>query len=79
MDELVRNAMKSTTYKIGKEGPDAPNEKLTTQITYHNMRPHEEDEKPKVDKNSRRCDPDNPNRQIAVGFGYGPEKGTYEH
>ena len=29
--------------------------------------------------NSRRCDPMNPNRLKAVGFGYGSEKGTFEH
>lgn len=33
----------------------------------------------KVDKNSRRCDPENPNRILTVGFGFGSEKGTSEH
>lgn len=40
---------------------------------------HKGEDPPKVDKNSRRCDPENPNRAKAVGFGFGSEKGTYEH
>lgn len=37
-----------------------------------------EEEIPKFDKNSRRCDPDNPNRILTVGFGFGWEKGSQE-
>ena len=33
----------------------------------------------KGDRNLRRADPDNPNRILTVGFGFGSEKGTSEH
>ena len=68
--------MKTTTYKIGKEGENAPNEKISSTETYHTIKQHIEDEPPKFDKNSRRCDPDNPNRVLTIGFGFGWEKGT---
>lgn len=66
--------MKTTTYSIGKKGHDAPNEKVSSHQTYHV--PIKEEEPPKFDKNSRRADPENPNRILTVGFGHGAEKGT---
>lgn len=43
------------------------------------MKAIHEKEEPKIDKNSRWCDPENPNRIKTIGFGFGAEKGTYEH
>lgn len=68
--------MKTTTFKIGKEGESAPNEKISSTETYHNIKQHIEDQPLKYDKNSRRCDPENANRILTVGFGHGWEKGT---
>lgn len=79
IDQGVHKLMKTTTYSIGKKGGDAPNEVNTMNQTHHSLKVHKEDDPPKVDKNSRRCDPDNPNRAKAVGFGFGAEKGTHEH
>jgi hypothetical protein len=31
------------------------------------------------DKNSRRADPNNPNKSVVIAFGKGAEKGNYEH
>lgn len=79
LDQSVHKFMKKPNYSIGKKGSGAPNEVLSSNMTYHTQRQHVEDEPPKVDKNSRRGDPDNPNRILTVGFGFGSEKGTYEH
>jgi hypothetical protein len=79
IDEGVHRLMKTTTYSIGKKGDDAPNEINTTSQTHHTLKVHKGEDPLKVDKNSRRGDPANPNRAKAVGFGYGAEKGTYEH
>ena len=79
LDASVHKFMKKPNYSIGKKGQDAPNEKISSSMTYHTERQHIEDEPPKVDKNSRRCDPENPNRVLTVGFGFGSEKGTHEH
>ena len=79
IDEGIHKLMKTTTYSIGKKGDDAPNEVNTTNQTHLTQKVHKGEDPPKVDKNSRRCDPANPNRAKAVGFGYGAEKGTYEH
>ena len=78
-DKGIQKLMKTTTYTIGKQGSDAPNEVNTTNQVHLTQKVHKDEEPPKVDKNSRRCDPQNPNRAKAVGFGYGSEKGTYEH
>lgn len=72
----VHKLMKTTTYSIGKKGYDAPNEKFSSNQTYHTSDVHLEDSPPKFDKNSRRADPSNPNRVITVGFGHGAEAGT---
>jgi hypothetical protein len=72
----VHKLMKTTTYSIGKKGVDAPNEKFSSNQTYHTANVHIEDAPPKYDKNSKRADPSNPNRVLTVGFGYGAEKGT---
>jgi ribosomal protein L30E len=79
IDEGIHKVMKTTTYSIGKKGEDAPNEINTTNQTHLTQKVHKGEDPPKVDKNSRRCDPENPNRAKAVGFGFGSEKGTYEH
>jgi hypothetical protein len=79
IDEGIHKVMKTTTYSIGKKGSDAPNEVNTTNQVQLTQKVHPGEEPPKIDKNSRRCDPENPNRAKAVGFGYGSEKGTYEH
>jgi len=79
IDEGIRRLMKTTTYTIGKQGEDAPNEVNTTNQTQLTQKVHAGEDPPKVDKNSRRCDPENPNRAKAVGFGYGSEKGTHMH
>ena len=68
--------MKTTTYSIGMKGLDAPNEKFSSNQTYHTANVHKEDSPPKYDKNSKRADPLNPNRILTVGFGYGNEGGT---
>ena len=70
--------MKTTTYSIGKKGMDAPNEKFSSNQTYHTDAVHIEDEPPKFDKNSRRADPLNANRVLTVGFGHGAEAGLKE-
>lgn len=72
----VHKLMKTTTYSIGKKGLDAPNEKFSSNQTYHTADVHVEDSPPKFDKNSRRADPANANRVLTVGFGFGAEKGT---
>jgi hypothetical protein len=79
LDQGVHRFMKKPNYSIGKKGHDAPNEKVSSNNTYHTQRQHDEDEPPKVGKNDRRCDPENPNRILTVGFGFGSEKGTFEH
>jgi len=68
--------MKKTTYSIGEQGSDAPNERTTTKEFSHNIFVQQNEEPQKFDKNSRRADPSNPNRKLTVGFGYGAEKGT---
>lgn len=78
MDMGVHKLMKTTTYKIGKAGADAPNEKFSSKQTFFTNKLAEEKDKPKYDKNSRRSDPANPNKVITVGFGHGAEKGTVE-
>lgn len=70
--------MKTTTYQIGKKGADAPNEKVSSHQAVFTTKVHPDEEPPQVDKNSRRCDPANPNRVMTVGFGHGAEKGTKE-
>ena len=58
--------MKTTTYKIGQNGHGAPNEKISSMETFNTdfiNKLNSEEEIPKFDKNSRRCDPDNPNRE----------------
>jgi hypothetical protein len=69
--------MKTTNYRIGKEGENPPNETMSTQMTTHV--PLGTDPQKKGDRNLRRADPDNPNRILTVGFGFGAEKGTSEH
>jgi len=76
LDKGVHKVMKTTTYTIGKEGEDAPNEKLTTKDAIHNIEVQKKDQPPGYEKNSRRADPSNPNRTLTVGFGFGAEKGT---
>lgn len=74
--------MKTTTYQIGKEGKMAPNEKTSSNQQHFVPKLEKEEElngPPKFDKNSRRCDPENANRIMTVGFGHGAEKGTVEH
>jgi len=79
IDEGIHRLMNTTTYTIGKQGEEAPNEVNTTNQTQLTQKVHKGEEPPKVDKNSRRCDPENANRAKAVGFGYGSEKGTHVH
>lgn len=67
--------MKKPNYAIGKKGDDAPNEKETSTNTFHKEIPDDG----RRDKNDRRADPSNPNKVLTVGFGFGSEKGTYEH
>jgi hypothetical protein len=43
MDKNVHKIMKTTTFKIGKEGESAPNEKISSTETYHNIKQHIED------------------------------------
>jgi hypothetical protein len=38
MDKNVHKVMKTTTYRIGKEGENAPNEKISSTETYHNIK-----------------------------------------
>ena len=77
MDLGVHKLMKTTNYRIGKEGENPPNETMSTQMTTHV--PLGTDPQKKGDRNLRRADPDNPNRILTVGFGFGAEKGTSEH
>lgn len=73
--------MKTTTYKIGQNGHGAPNEKISSMETFNTdfiNKLNSEEEILKFDKNSRRCDPDNPNRVLTIGFGFGWEKGSLE-
>lgn len=82
IDLGVHKVMKTTTYQIGKEGKMAPNEKTSSNQQNFVPKLQKEEElngPPKFDKNSRRCDPENPNRVLTVGFGHGSEKGTVEH
>ena len=65
--------MKKTTYQIGKEGRNAPNEKFSTHRTLYT------DTNPEAPEGGRRSDPNNPNKKLALGFGYGCEKGTEIH
>ena len=75
-DQEVVKEMKSTNYKIGKEGNDAPNEKQTTNKTqFANTERHLKEEPRDI---SRRADPNNPNRVLSFGFGFGAETGTKE-
>lgn len=76
LDKGVHAIMKKTTYSIGEQGLDAPNEKTTTKELVHNIQVQQNEQPSKFDKNSRRADPSNPNRTLTVGFGYGAEKGT---
>ena len=78
LDLGVHKVMKTTTYSIGKKGLDAPNEKLSSNQGEFTTKVHADEEPPQVDKNSRRCDPTNPNRVMTIGFGHGAEKGTKE-
>lgn len=78
LDLGVHKVMKTTTYQIGKKGEDAPNEKMSSNQAVFTTKVHPDEEPPKVDKNSRRCDPANPNRVMTIGFGFGSEKGTKE-
>ena len=78
LDLGVHKVMKTTTYQIGKKGTDAPNEKTSSNQAVFTTKVHPDEEPPKVDKNSRRCDPANPNRVMTIGFGFGSEKGTKE-
>ena len=76
LDLGVHKVMKTTTYQIGKEGAAAPNERTSSHQAVFTTKVHPDEEPPKVDKNSRRCDPTNPNRVMTIGFGFGSEKGT---
>lgn len=76
LDLGVHKVMKTTTYQIGKQGGDAPNERTSSHQAVFTTKVHPDEEPPTVDKNSRRCDPTNPNRVMTVGFGFGSEKGT---
>ena len=78
LDKGVHKLMKTTTYQIGKEGKDRPNEISTQNQIFHSEKVHKEEESPLYDKNSRRADPLNKNRILTVGFGHGAEKGTKE-
>lgn len=78
IDDKIVKIMKKTTYSIGKKGRDAPNEVSTTNQTHLTDKLPQSEKKVSLD-NPRRCDPENPNRIKTVGFGYGSEKGTYEH
>ena len=78
LDLGVHKVMKTTTYQIGKEGSAAPNERQSSNQAVFTTKVHADEEPPQVDKNSRRCDPTNPNRVMTVGFGHGAEKGTKE-
>ena len=66
--------MKTPNVKIGKLQEMGPNEVNTTNQTHLTDEVHKGNDIP----NLRRCDPQNPNRLKAVGFGYGSEKGTFE-
>lgn len=79
IDDAIIKVMKKTTYTIGKQGDDAPNEKKTSTGNTHVKVPNTLRYEEGYDKNSRRAAPDNPNRVLTVGFGAGTEKGTYEH
>ena len=70
--------MKTTTYRIGEKGDNAPNETSTQNQVFHSEKVHKEDDPPLYDKNSRRADPSNKNKILTVGFGHGAEKGTKE-
>jgi hypothetical protein len=76
LDKGVHKVMKKTTYTIGVQGDDAPNEKLTTKDAIHNVDVQTNSKAPPYEKNSRRADPSNANRTLTVGFGFGAEKGT---
>lgn len=78
IDENIIKVMKTTTYSIGKKGHNAPNEVDTTNQTQLTEKLKFAEEKLDLD-NPRRCDPENPNRIKTVGFGFGAEKGTYDH
>jgi len=67
--------MKKPNVKIGKLNESGPNEVNTTNQTHLTLEVHKGNDVP----NNRRCDPQNQNRLKNVGFGYGSEKGTYEH
>lgn len=67
--------MKKPNVKIGKLNESGPNEVNTTNQTHLTQEVHKGNDVP----NNRRCDPQNQNRLKNVGFGYGSEKGTYEH
>lgn len=55
--------MKTTTYTIGKQGLGAPNEKKTSHgLVFTKPDGNEIFTAEGYDKNSRRCDPANPNR-----------------
>ena len=58
LDLGVHKVMKTTTYQIGKKGTDAPNEKTSSHQAVFTTKVHPDEEPPKIDKNSRRCDPD---------------------
>ena len=73
LDFGVHKFMKKTTFRIGKEGEDAPNEKVSSNQVQFPSKPHDEDKNEKV---TRRADPSNPNRIMTVGFGHGVEGGT---
>ena len=77
LDLGVHKLMKTTNYQIGKEGENPPNEITSTTQTTHV--PLGGNGPNKGDRNLRRADPDNPNRILTVGFGFGAEKGTSEH
>jgi|TARA_B110001450_G_C17601292_1_gene473102 hypothetical protein len=79
LDQGVQKLMKTTTFQIGKEkephylDSTAKNTWATKEIDNDTI---------KCDVNLRRADhnfPNNPNRTLTVGFGYGAEKGTSEH
>ena len=86
IDLGVHKVMKTTTYQIGHEGTkgqQAPNETTSSNQQHYIPKLAKEEEinggPAKFDKNSRRCDPENANRIMTVGFGHGSEKGTVEH
>lgn len=67
--------MKTTTFQIGNEGGNAPNEiESSNQTTFKKDRILSANP-----ENGRRGDIHNVNRTMTFGFGFGSEKGTQEH